>query len=170
MSGRIEVTLAERAEAQVLGNLLQFYVHDFSEFWAGSARGELENSGRFWDWPLEDYWRDEERVPLLIRAGGSLAGFALLDRTSHTGKRVDRNMAEFFIVRKHRRCGAGTVAARTIFSRYPGVWEAAVARPNLAALAFWRRAAGRHPAVTEIEETDFRTQAWDGPILRFRVG
>jgi len=166
----IDVAPAKRAEAQALGNLLQLYVHDFSEFWAGTERGELEDSGRFWDWPLEDYWRDEGRVPLLIRAGGRLAGFALLDGASHTGEAVDWNMAEFFIVRKHRRGGVGTATARKIFSRYPGVWETAIARRNLSALAFWRRVVGGHPQVAKVEEVDVATQAWDGPVLRFRVG
>jgi predicted acetyltransferase len=53
-----------------------------------------------------------------------------------------------------------------IVALYPGLWEAAVARRNLAALPFWRKVAGRH---AEVEELDLDTEAWNGPILRFRA-
>ena len=79
-------------------------------------------------------------------------------------------MAEFFVVRAHRRGGAGTNAARAIFSRYPGTWEAAVSRRNVGALPFWRHAIKGHPNVSEIEELDLNTADWNGPIIRFRIG
>src|SRR5262249_5419547 len=101
--------------------------------------------------------------------GGHLIGFALIDAHSHSGRPLERNMAEFFIVRAHRRGGAGTDAARQIFGRYPGQWEAAVTRRNKGALPFWRTAISGHPQVEAIEERDFNTPDWNGPIFRFRV-
>ena len=106
-------------------------------------------------------------MPLLFRLEGRPVGFALLNATSHSGHPVDRNVAEFFVVRKHRRSGLGTAAAHALFAQRPGRWEAAVARPNTAALAFWRRAVESCPGVEAIEETDHATPAWNGPILRF---
>ncbi|HEY5290381.1 MAG TPA: acetyltransferase, partial [Caulobacteraceae bacterium] len=103
------------------------------------------------------------------RAGGALAGFALVNDNSHSGLPVDRNVAEFFIVRKHRRGGVGTAAARAVFALYPGQWEAAVARRNLPALAFWRTAVSGCPKLIDLEELDVRSNDWDGPILRFRT-
>lgn len=166
----MEVTPASRDDRGAVDNLIQLYIHDFSEHWSGGPDGELGDDGRFAPYPLEAYWRDEGYVPLLIRADGRLAGFALLNRRSQTRQGVDRNMAEFFIARKHRRGGVGTLAARAIFDRYPGVWEAAVARRNVAALAFWRRAVEGCALVGDIEELDLRTSSWDGPMLRFRIG
>jgi len=167
----LDITVARADERQVIANLFQLYAHDFSDFWAGLPDGDLQDDGRFEDyWALDLYWRDEGRIPLLFRIAGHPVGFALLNTTSHSGLSVDRNMAEFFIVRKHRRGGVGMDAVRAVFSRYPGVWEAAVARKNLGALAFWRRAVSGHPDVAEVDETDHQTTEWNGPILRFRVG
>ena len=148
---------------------MQLYIHDFSELWWDRADGELGADGRFADYPLEAYWREAGRTPLLIRVGGHLAGFALINDHSHSGRPADHNVAEFFVVRKHRRGGVGMTAAQTIFSLYPGQWEAAVARRNVGALAFWRRAIGGHRNLSQIEEFDRADAAWDGPILRFRI-
>jgi predicted acetyltransferase len=83
---------------------------------------------------------------------------------------LDWSIAEFFLLRKHRRSGAGTEAAQAIFQRYPGQWEAAVARRNTAALAFWRKAVANCHGVSEIEELDRDDATWNGQILRFRIG
>jgi len=165
----VQVSVAAPAERATLENLMQLYIHDFSEHWSGGPQGELGADGRFPAYPLDAYWREPTHTPLLLRLDGRLAGFALLDAASHTGQSVDRNMAEFFIVRKHRRAGAGTAAAQAIFSSYPGVWETAIVRRNLAALAFWRGIVGAHPDVEGLSEFDVTTPAWNGPVLRFRV-
>jgi predicted acetyltransferase len=162
----IDVSIATPDERGVIENLMQFYVHDFSEFWWDKPMGELEPDGRFAPYPLDPYWRDEDHIPLLFRRGGHLAGFALLNRESHSGRPVDRNMGEFFVVRKHRRGGVGSAAMAANVARYPGLWEAAVARRNVSALPFWRRVAAQH---AEVEELDLDTEAWNGPILRFRA-
>lgn len=166
---RVEVSVAEPQQQDVLANLIQLYTHDFSEHWAGGPQGELGEDGRFAAYPLDAYWQEPDRIPLLIRVGGRLAGFALVNAYAHSGRSLDRAMAEFFIVRKHRRGGVGLTAAQQVFGRYPGLWEAAVARRNTGALAFWRRAAATHPQVGEIEELDLASEAWNGPILRFRI-
>lgn len=151
----VDVTVAQPHERAVLDNLLQLYIHDFSEHLAADRpEGDLGNDGRFPAYPLDAYWRERTHVPLLVRLNGSLVGLALLNNSSHTGRAVERNMAEFFIVRRHRRGGVGTAAAQAIFSRYPGQWEAAVARRNVAALPFWRNAVTRHPLAEDIEVCD----------------
>lgn len=105
---------------------------------------------------------------MLIRAGGRLAGFCILNRHAHGSEPVDRNMAEFFVVRKHRLAGVGALAAQAAFARYPGVWEVAVARRNLGALAFWRRVIEAQPGISGLNELTGVT-GWDGPVFRFRV-
>jgi predicted acetyltransferase len=166
---KVEVTLAPAEDSGAIENMMQLYIHDFSELWSGTSRGELAEDGRFARYPLEAYWSQADHIPLLVRVDGNLAGFALLNVASHSGLRVDRNMAEFFVVRKHRRGGVGTAAAHAIFSRYPGVWEAAVARRNVDALAFWRSAVARCYLVEGVEELDLETNAWNGRVIRFRV-
>lgn len=165
----IEVTHAAASQRTTLENLMQLYAHDFSEHWVGRPEGELDADGRFAPYPLDAWWQHATHVPLLIHRGGSLLGFALLNATSHCGLPVDRNVAEFFIVRKHRRSGAGTAAAHATFARYPGQWECAVARRNIAALGFWRKAIATCPVAGGIEELDVQDANWNGPVIRFLV-
>ncbi|MEO6215843.1 MAG: GNAT family N-acetyltransferase [Sphingomonas sp.] len=150
-----------------LANMMQLYAHDFSELWSGEARGELGEDGLFAAYPLDAWWREPDHVALLVKVDGFLAGFALLNATSHTDRPLDRNMAEFFIVRKHRRSGVGTAAARMIFSRYAGHWETAVARANHGAHDFWRAAI--QPLAEDLELVEVESALWNGPVLRFRV-
>src|ERR1700761_4575057 len=121
----LEITVAPPSERGLIENLFQLYTHDFSEFWAGRADGEFQADGRFPQYiHLDGYWADPARIPLVIRVGSHPAGFALVNDHSHSGRPLDRNLAEFFVVRKHRRGGTGTAAARRVFALYPGVWEA----------------------------------------------
>jgi len=167
MTAAVEIVAALPEDRAALANMMQLYSHDFSELWAGGPRGEHGPDGLFTAYPLDAWWREPGHIPLVVKVGGFLAGFALLDRMSHTGQPLDRNMAEFFIVRKHRRSGVGTAAARAIFNRYPGRWETAIARANQAALAFWRAAIA--PLAEEVELVDVESALWDGPVLRFRI-
>jgi predicted acetyltransferase len=164
----LAIELARPDERTALQNLIQLYTYDFTELWQGQPRGELGPDGRFPDYPLDAYWAAPDHVPLMLRLDGALAGFALINAAAHSGLPADRNMAEFFVVRKHRRGGVGLTVAREIFARYPGQWEAAVARRNLAALAFWRKAIGGFAGARDLEERDSATADWNGPILRFR--
>ncbi len=153
----------------MIENLMQLYVHDFSALWANQALGDIGDDGRFEPYPLDVYWQEADHIPLLVRVKGRLAGFGLLNKDSHSGRSLDRNVAEFFIVRKHRRAAVGAAAAHAMFRLYPGTWEAAIVRRNTAALAFWRRAVGGYPSAREVEEIDRTGPYWDGPVLRFTI-
>jgi predicted acetyltransferase len=164
----VELEAADPERRAVLENLFQLYTHDFSDFWTDREDGELEEDGRFPQYVhLDAYWTEAGRTPLLIRAGGHLAGFALINRVTHSGLPLDFAVAEFFVVRKHRRAGVGLRAATEIIRARPGQWEMAVARRNTAALPFWRRVATAvaGPGVEEIDRDD---DLWDGPIVRVR--
>jgi predicted acetyltransferase len=161
----VELERCERARRPVLENLFQLYVHDFSEQWAGQPRGELQENGRFEDYPYFDsYWEDSERSGWLIRAGGKIAGFALI---SHSGLGCDHAMAEFFVVRKHRRSGVGREAALKLIGERAGLWELAISRANTGALVFWRGVA--RSLSDEVTELDLADERWNGAILRSRV-
>ena len=153
-----------------LDNLFQLYTHDFSEQWAGQDRGELGEDGRFPDYPdLDGYWSDPKRQAYLVRAKGHVAGFVLINDHSHSGKPVDFSVAEFFIVRKHRRGGVGSAATRSVVASKPGQWEMAVARRNRGALVFWRQVAAELGVAGTVEESDQDDDRWNGFILRFMV-
>ena len=129
------------SQRQIITNLMQLYKYDFSEFAEiGSPYGEVGPDGRFIYEGLESYWREDGRFALTVEADGRLAGFVLVNRWSALDRSLDHAVAEFFVLRKYRRIGVGSRAARALFGRWPGRWEVAVARYNKAALCFWRRA------------------------------
>jgi predicted acetyltransferase len=163
----VTVTRAAPTEEPILQNLLQLYTHDFSEFWAGTPKGDLQPNGRFADYPLSEYWTNPHWWALLIWSDGVLAGFTLVNNLTHSGEPADHNMAEFFILRKHRGRGFGRLAAEIVFSMRPGSWEVAVARKNVQALSFWRRTIGGTIKSNCAHELDMSNEHWNGPILRF---
>jgi predicted acetyltransferase len=133
----VEVLRAEAEEEPVLANLLELYSHDFSEI----MDLQLKPDGRFgYPW-LSQYWREEGRIPFLVRVDGCLAGFALVSKGSEIGgDQGVWDMAEFFVVRGCRKRGIGAAVARDIWRRFPGPWEVRVLEVHHAARAFWASA------------------------------
>jgi len=154
-------------DAPTLLNLFQLYTHDFSEYWAGQTRGDVQPDGRFADYPLESYWRRPAWDARLIRRGDALAGFVLINDSAHSRRPVASSVAEFFILRKYRGAGAGRIAAEATFSLRPGGWEVAVARKNVRAAGFWLRTIKDSPRASGLEQLDMSDGHWDGPIYRF---
>jgi predicted acetyltransferase len=166
---KVELEPAGAERAATLENLFQFYVHDFADFWP-VRRVDLGEDGRFPLYPqLPLYWTAPGRSAFLIRAGGHIAGFVMLDRESHSGQPLDWNMGEFWVGRHYRREGVGRVAALQAIQARPGQWELAVARRNTGALAFWRGVAAEAATSGSVEEIDQDDQRWNGLILRLRV-
>lgn len=166
----MEIVTASADAQTAIGHLVQLYIHDMSELFASTPRCEIEEDGRFRsDIDVGKWWQDADHVALLVRVDGRLAGFALLNAAAHSGAAIDYNMAEFFIVRKHRRRGVGMAAAHAIFSRYPGRWEAAVMRTNPSASAFWAHCIASHPAGGAITNTDCNNQRWNGTLFGFTI-
>jgi predicted acetyltransferase len=168
--GSVSVATAERAQAPLIQNLMQLYTHDFSEFWGGTSRGELNAQGRFDAYPLDEYWSLPNWTATLICSDRVLAGFCLVNDRTHSGLMAHRNMAEFFILRKHRGRGVSQIAAEIIFSRHPGSWEVAVARKNARAREFWRRTIPDSAKSSQFSELDLQDERWNGPIFRFVWG
>ncbi len=165
---KVDLERCTQAHRATLDALFQLYTHDFSEQWAGTARGELQDDGRFEPYPwLDSYWTEPAREAFLIRADGALAGFVMLNDHSHAGLPLDHAVAEFFVAGKHRRAGVGAVAARMAIRTRRGQWELAVAAKNTGALVFWRGVANSL-ASGPLEELD-AVDGWNGAILRFRV-
>ena len=167
----VKVVVAAEAQRSLIEGLFQFYIYDFSEMEpAASDNFEFDERGRFAPDPrIGDYWGVDGRVPLLIFVGDHPAGFALINTHSHQGGLVERNMAEFFVVRKHRRRGVAFEAVRQILALYPGRWEAAVAERNAAAKAFWPAAVAQAPNVTDLRRLEGDGNHWRGPIFTFQA-
>jgi predicted acetyltransferase len=137
----VTLTPVPGSQRQIITNLIQLYKYDFSEFAeVGSPYGEVGRDGRFIYEGLDSYWREDGWFALTVEADGRLAGFVLVNRWSALNRSPNRSIGEFFILRKYRRIGVGSRAARVLFERWPGRWEVAVARYNKPALAFWRKA------------------------------
>ena len=134
---QVEVSAATADHAPVLANLLELYAHDFSEL----ADLRLNADGRFGYAPLPLYWQESNRYPFLVKVDAALAGFVLVKKGSAvSGAETVWDMAEFFIVRGHRRQGIGMRVAHEVWRKFPGPWEVRVTERNQAGQAFWQRA------------------------------
>jgi predicted acetyltransferase len=154
------------ADKPVVARLVQFYLHDFSEFAAvGSPFGDVDGDGAFVMKNFESYWREAGRVALLFRVERNFAGFAMINQWSPSGARVDYSVAEFFVLRKYRRSGIGRRAAHEILQRYPGIWEINIAHYNGPAQEFWRCALADVPGYTT-QALQGDGERWAGPIYR----
>jgi predicted acetyltransferase len=167
----VAVRPARASERALIEGLFQFYMYDFSELEPpDSASFEVDAKGRFATYPqLDEYWRDEGRWPLLISSHGRVAGFALVNTASHRGGVVERNMAEFFVARKHRHLGVASEALVQILRLHPGQWEVAVAQRNVGARAFWAKALAAAPDVSGLHLVEGDGMQWRGPIWCFRA-
>lgn len=135
----VSLHAATTADAAVLSNLLELYIHDLSAIFPNLALG---SDGRFGYRRLPLYWSEpDRRFAFLIRCGGELAGFALATHGSPVPTEPNAmDVAEFFVLRRHRGAGVGRRAAHLLWNRFPGRWTVRVAAAHHEGLAFWRGA------------------------------
>src|SRR5271170_6730931 len=113
-SPRVELLEATSEHEPILANLLELYMHDFSEF----LDLDIGEDGRFGYPSLPLYWSESGRHPFLIRADGKPAGFALVKNVPGvSGSGAVWDMAEFFVLRGYRRRGVGKLAAHELWRR-----------------------------------------------------
>lgn len=98
---------------------------------------------------------------------GKLAGFVLVrELESSTNDQSLHSIAEFFILRKYRRCGLGQTVANHIFNLFPGRWQVRQEANNLPAQAFWRKVIASY---TGGDFAEVRLPGWAGPAQEFSV-
>lgn len=133
----LSVTLetAASGDAELLGNLLELYLHDLSEVFPI----EPGLDGRFGYHKLPLYWSEpEKRFPFLIRRAGNAVGFAFVTRGSPATDDPDvLDIAEFFVLRRYRRSGCGRQAAALLWDQLAGRWIVRVSERNHGAMPFW---------------------------------
>jgi len=163
----IDITEATADDRAGLANLLELYMYDFSEF-SGADAGD---DGRFVHSTamLDRYLAADAtgRHAFVARVDGKLAGFAFVHRGSALDGGPDAwDIAEFFVMRKYRRRGAGEAVARHIWGRFPGRWQVREMRVNVPAHRFWRAIIGRYTN-GRFEEREWDDERWRGPVQFF---
>ncbi len=162
----VQVMAAGPDERTRLTALLELYVYDLSEIFGI----DVGDDGRFLVPSLDAYWKDPRCHAFLIRVDEKLAGFALVqERSRLTADEGVCDMAEFFVIRRHRRRGIGERVAQWLFDRFRGPWEVRQKAENHEATAFWRRAIGRYTG-GRFEEVVLDDERWRGPVQRFESG
>ena len=139
-AGTLDVARAD--EAPVLANLLELYAHELSDVFSL----EIGADGRFGYPRLPLYWSEPGRFPFLIRSDGHLAGLALATVGSPASDDPqEMDVAEFFVLRRHRKTGVGGRAAVRLWNGFPGrTWTVRVSTGNASALSFWTGAVGAY--------------------------
>ena len=140
----IQLVPARRDQLGTLNNLMQLYLHDFSEFYEEEEM-RVSESGLFeLEYSLERYFDKPNFWAYLGRVDGNLCGFVLVSNRVRHREEAGRYIDEFFVLRAYRRQGIGCSLALQTFNTYRGYWEVAQISANRAASAFWRKVIGEY--------------------------
>lgn len=144
----VELIRATQANEELLSHLMQFYIYDFSEFMII----DVEENGKFEDYPLAPYWSSPAHFPYLIKKGTHPIGFVLV-KEIEAENRTYYTIAEFFIMKRHRRGGYGKAIVHKVFHQHRGNWEITQLKRNRSAQSFWRHVINEATAgiYTEVE-------------------
>lgn len=141
MNNSISVTPVPLEQKNLVVNLMQFYLYDFTEFVAV----ERDPDGRFCYPYLNHYWQEPDRHPFLITVDGEHAGFALVREVLNPETNEHAfDMAEFFVMKMFRRQNIGNEAVQTLCSTLQGTWLIRVMGNNHRAYHFWQSALQRY--------------------------
>ena len=121
---------------EIIFNLMQLYTYELSFCEDETTNFQLLDTGLFsMSKYIELYWKDEKRHPYILKINGELAGFVL----ERFNEDEVNEIAEFFVLNKYRKLGAGTFMANEMFKRYKGKWEIRTLLKNKRAQEFWRK-------------------------------
>ena len=115
---------------------MQLYTYELSLFEDETTNFQLLDNGVYkLSKYIDLYWTEEGRHSYILRCEGKLAGF-VLERYNEDGM---NEIAEFFVLNKYRKLGAGTFMANELFKKYKGKWEIRTLIKNERAQEFWRK-------------------------------
>ena len=158
---KIEVSPASVDDKSLVQRMMELYQYDISEF----ENSDLDSHGCFGYSYLDHYWKEKGRHPFIVRVGGKLAGFVLVNRHTYLSGN-EWSIAEFFIMRKYRRRGIGKAVAFHIFDQFRGKWEVQEVEANVPAQRFWRKAIAEYTGGHYLE-TNLNNELWKRPIQYF---
>ena len=131
-----ELLEVQEKDKDVIYNLMQLYTYELSLFEDETTNFQLLDNGVFkLSKYIDLYWIEEGRHPYILKLDGKLAGF-VLERYNEDGM---NEIAEFFVLNKYRKLGAGTFMANELFKKYKGKWEIRTLLKNERAQEFWRK-------------------------------
>jgi predicted acetyltransferase len=134
MSTGLEPIRAGAEHQSAMGNLLELYIHDFSEL----VPIDVGDDGRYGYKSLPLFWSDNSRLPFLARLDVKLVGFVLVTQSSEpSGDGEAWDMAESFVLRRYPHRGIGTQLAEKVWLHCPGRWQIGVMEKNILARKFW---------------------------------
>lgn len=151
---------AEAEDFPALQQLLELYQYELSDIW----HQDLDAQARY-GYDLSRHRQAERFFAHVALEGGRYVGFALVAPAAVT-RSEGWWMEQFFVLKQHRRSGAGRRLAQHVFLSHPGPWEVGQMPANAAAQAFWRSVIGAVTAgqFTEVQETE---GWWQGVVQRF---
>ena len=147
--------------------MLELYQHDLSDIWDQDIDAQGEYGYR-----LDRYWdnsgSDSDCHPFVATVDGKYAGFALVDGAVKVGS-AGYWMDQFFVLKKYRRTGLGSVLARQVFAALPGSWEVGQMTDNHAAQSFWREVISQYTD-GQFVERKLTAGWWQGSVQCFTSG
>ena len=131
-----ELFEAKEKDKSIIYNLMQLYTYELSFFEDETTNFQLLDTGVYaMSKYIESYWKEENRHSYILKCNGYLAGFVL----ERINEENTNEIAEFFVLNKYRKLGAGTFMAKEMFKRYKGKWEIRTLLKNKMAQEFWRK-------------------------------
>jgi predicted acetyltransferase len=157
MNSEFKLMVASEEYKNIIKNLMQFYIYDFSEY----VNLDVEAEGLFSSYPdLEEYWNDKShRFPYIIKKEEKHIGFVLV-RFSESQQQSYFSIAEFFVMKKYRRQGIGKAAAKQLFNLHKGQWEVYQKEKNKPAQLFWTK------IIDEYTNGQFKQRLENGRIIQ----
>ena len=133
---RFELSKVQEKDKDMIFNLMQLYTYELSFYGDETTHFESQENGLYKiSKYINLYWLEEERHPYILKCDGKIAGF-VLERFNEDGM---NEIAEFFVLNKYRKHGAGTFMANEMFKKYKGKWEIRTLLRNKQAQEFWRK-------------------------------
>jgi predicted acetyltransferase len=152
----VRATVSDRSTIE---RLIQLYLYDM----ASDRPFPIEENGAYEYTLLDRFW---EHV-YLLRVSNEIAGFALvISNCPITNKAPCWFMAEFFVLRYHRRKSLARKAVQEILALHPGAWHVATQIQNTGADLFWSRVlpqAERKTFEARFDEADWLVRSFVVP-------